>query len=77
MGEGPHRIGRFVGARRGDKWWILRRDDFAIGRSLSNEDYWYPTDYEDQSLMINEAIKDVTRDIEVVCQKLGLSSRNQ
>jgi hypothetical protein len=64
--EGRYRLCSVLGQRR-DKWWHLKQDDPPIlGQA------WRPTSYDDEQLVIAEAIADVTRDLREALIKLGL-----
>jgi hypothetical protein len=76
--QGPNRIGRFLQTRRGDKWWLLCRDECKeilsqkLGQSLFNEDWWYPKDYEEIPAVVRDAVADVTFSVHLTLTQLGL-----
>lgn len=79
--EGPNRIGLFLKARHGDKWWELCRDEkmegFRLEHGLArNEDYWYPQDWSDEVGVIRDAVDDVTRGVQLALQQLNYLESN-
>jgi hypothetical protein len=56
FGDGYHRIGFLVGSK--DKWWHLKQDDEPILTEC-----WRPSSYDDESLLLWQAVNDVTHDV--------------
>ena len=78
---GSCRIGEFVLTCRGDKWWVLKRDEefeelsTEFGSpSHENEDWWYSGSYENEENVISTALADVNRDVKTVLKKLVVAS---
>jgi hypothetical protein len=65
FGEGPQRIGFLI--EKKDKWWHLKDDDPPIVTRA-----WRPSNYADPKVVIEEAVKDVSRDVLTVLQMLGV-----
>lgn len=53
-----------------DKWWHLREDEASV---LTKP--WYASDYTDKSLVIGEAVADVTNDVCALLDRLGIERR--
>lgn len=74
--EGPNRIGGFLDTRRGDRWWVLCRDEVSerlgerTGLDFKNGDYWYPEDYDDVDRIVADAVADVTRSVRMALDRL-------
>jgi len=60
FGDGYHRIGHLIGTK--DKWWHLKQDQDDI-LSPKFIESWRPSSYENEDLVIDEAVSDVTRDV--------------
>ena len=64
---GRYRIGWLCGYGK-DKWWHLKKD-----RAPKYIEAWRPSSYEDQNMVIQEAVADVSHDVKAVLSNLGIS----
>jgi len=69
FGDGYHRIGFLVGSK--DKWWHLRQDQDSV-----LTDSWRPSTYENEELVICQAVDDVTRDVLSAMSVLDVPVKN-
>lgn len=64
--EGSYRIGPLLGGK--DKWWQLKVDSGHVGM----EHWWRASSYDDQDMVLSEAVRDVTHDVRAALTKIGV-----
>jgi hypothetical protein len=84
--HGAHRISNFLRLGRHDKWWHLCEvSDSSFGdeehrqfmRDLTmrlREGNWTAANYDDEDMVIDAAVADVTRDVETALKSVGVAA---